>query len=76
MHELRHVHVSESSSNKGLFQLVGFCWVTKHFTSETKDGKNVTETEIVMTLLGKLLFTKSIQNVELLVNSIEFKISD
>jgi len=62
--ELGQVHVTKSTSDNHL--LVSTWWLSSlGVTSGTQDGKNVSKTEIIMTLLGELLLAKCVQNIEL-----------
>lgn len=76
--ELGHVHLGEGRGEQVLFRLVATSdgGLTEDSTSETENGKNVSQTEIVMTLLGELFFTKFVENGELLVESVELVIAD
>ena len=48
--ELRKIHISQGSSHDHLF--IGTDWLRSlGVTSSSKDGKNVSKTEIIMTLL-------------------------
>jgi len=62
--KLRHVHISEGTSNNHLF-VSSFLLSTFVSTSSSEDGENVTETEIIMSGLRKLHLTKFVQNIEL-----------
>jgi hypothetical protein len=61
--ELGHVHISESTGNDHLF-IGSFLFITLVGTSGSEYGQNVTETEIIMSSLRKLLFTKFVEHIE------------
>jgi hypothetical protein len=62
--ELRHVHISEGTGNDHLL-ISSFLLSTFVSTGGSEYGKNVSETEIIMTGLGKLHLTKFVQDIEL-----------
>ena len=76
--ELGHVHLGERRGKEILLRLFAtrLRGLTKHSTSETQDGQNVTETEIVVTLLGELLFAEFVKDSELLVEPVEIIVAD
>jgi hypothetical protein len=45
-------------------------------TGSSEDGKNVSKTEIIMTLLGQLFFAKFVEDVELLGEWINESVTD
>jgi hypothetical protein len=63
--ELGEVHVSEGTGHNHLF-VSARNFSPLGVSSSTEYGENVSETEVVMALLGKLLFAKFVKNVELL----------
>jgi hypothetical protein len=57
--ELGEVHISQSTHTEHL--LVTFKIFSLGGTAGSQDGENVSQTEIVMPLVGELLLTKSVQ---------------
>ena len=76
--ELGHVHLSESRGEQVLLSLAttSLGSLTKYGTGETQYGKNVSETEIIMTLLGELLLAKSVKDGEFLVELVKITVTD
>ena len=62
------VHITQSSLKQKVFLLVGVR--ATHSTSSTQHRQNVSETEIVVRLLGELFFAQLVQHVELLAETI------
>ena len=62
--ELGQVHITKGTCDNHL--LISTWWLSSlGVTSGTQDGENVSKTEIIMTLFGKLLFAKLVKHIEL-----------
>ena len=76
--ELGHVHLRQGGRKEVLLRLLHGLErrLTEDGTSETEDGENVSQTEIVMTLLRELFLAKLVQDGELLVEGVELSVTD
>jgi hypothetical protein len=73
--ELGQVHISQGTSHDHF--LIGTWWfLSLGVTGSSEYGKNVSKTEIIMTLLGQLLFAKLIEHIEFLGQWYESRVTD
>jgi hypothetical protein len=73
--ELGQVHISQCTCDKHFLVSISL-FGTLYVTGSTKHGENVTKTEIVVTLLRKLLLAKLVEHVKLLGEGIVGGVTD
>lgn len=83
--ELRHVHVSQGSHEQKFFEefflfrgwnVLWFGLFSLCVTSSSEDWKNVSQTEVIMSLFWQLFLTEFIQHVKLFTETVDEFVTD